>query len=59
MIYIYIYTYIYIRIERPSADAADTNPEHVAPLDPTPGDGGGPETNQVLNQLLGHAPSGQ
>ena len=36
-----IYIYIYIYIERPSADAADPNPEHVTPPRPTPGDVGG------------------
>ena len=33
-----IYIYIYIYIERPPADAADPNPEHVTPHRPTPGD---------------------
>ena len=55
-IYIYIYVYvhehmcIYLRIfsfvyfiERPSADAADPNPERVTPPRPTPGDVRSPE----------------
>ena len=32
---------MYINIERPSAGAADPNPEHVKPPRPTPGDVGG------------------
>ena len=36
----YVYIHIHIYVERPSADAADPNPEHVTPPRPTPGDVG-------------------
>ena len=58
--HIYIHIYIYTYIERPSADAADTNPEHVTSPRSTPGDVGAvPETNDVINQLSRHTLSGQ
>ena len=41
LIYIVLNTFIgFWDIERPSADAADPNPEHVTPPRPTPGDVG-------------------
>ena len=39
-----LYSYICICIERPSADAADPNPEHITPPRPTQGDVGGSQT---------------
>ena len=59
-VYVHIYIYMYV-IERPSADTAVPNPEHVTPSRPIPMQvtSGLPETNHVINQLSRHTLSRQ
>ena len=57
---IHIYMYMNVYIERPSADAADPNPEHVTPPRPTPGDvGRSRNIPDVINQLSKHTLGGE